>query len=769
MEHKALLMKVLSQSLPGYPACREFIPVPITDDESLDIVFDVARKPGTNCLELYLEREPTSIDSQVNITTQIHVDNQVTKPVCYDNQIVVDGDNCNANPDTFLDPGPSDKSVLVLQDQHRSEAIWAGEDPGVLTCRQRLGTMMREWQLDHRIRHFVVEAGFYGVYRIGFIQLDWPLVTALVERWRQETHTFHFTVGESTVTLQDVAVLLGLRIHGYPVTGSADLQWDDLCEELLGVRPDPSVLHGSTLKLRWLRGHFQHLPLDADAVTMRCYARAYILGLLGSLFADKSGSDVQLIFLPLLRDFKYARKFSWGSAVLAYLYRELCRASKKGASEISGPLMLLQLWAWERLHIGRPERFVAQEQDPVIPDGEVVKNKVQVSGVEMVNQETLAADPLGCRWRSPVIRRDNPQRALIFYRDQLDQQTYDQMIWQPYMSELLVSPADVCVRDQHVWRTIAPLICFDIVEWHRPDRVLRQFGLKQGIPMQCDTEVKIHAIDRRGRHHYNWKAYHQQYIKLWASQEKSIVTAEPEESTMHYHDPYMKWYRSITRRLITPLTQRPHKRIQPASGMSHLLVHSLTNIHNQCTATLGTFTSESGMQSLTNIQIMCTRVLQTIGEIRHLETIQAPTTTMAPPSPSQANDMEGLPLLIAQMPAKTKSLSMRGRGRAKGRGRGLATQQKAMELVITSQQLSPQVVVASYTTPSQSNDIHIEEPSTLNLEGPTAPAESVHPLEGETTTEKVLLYPHSGSEESPCLTQVESSDVTRHKKKPKFL
>ncbi|XP_031266286.1 serine/threonine-protein phosphatase 7 long form homolog isoform X2 [Pistacia vera] len=739
-DRQLIKMKIICR----YLACREFIPVPIADDESLDIVFDMARKPGTNCLELYLEREPASRDSQVNITTQTHVDNYVTTSVFNDNQIVVDGDKCNANSDTFLDPGPSDKSVLVLQDQHRSEAIWVGEDPGVLTCRQRLGTMMREWRLDHRIRHFVVEAGFYGVYRIGFIQLDWPLVTALVERWRQETHTFHFAVGESTITLQDVAVLLGLRIHGYPVTGSADLQWDDLCEELLGVRPDPSVLHGSTLKLRWLRGHFQCLPLDADVVTTQCYARAYILGLLGSLFADKSGSDVQLIFLPLLRDFKYVGKFSWGSAILAYLYRELCRASKKGASEVSGPLMLLQLWAWERLHIGRPERFVAQEQDPVVPDGEAVKNKVQVSEVEMVNQKTLPADPLGYRWRSPVIRRDNPQRALIFYRDQLDQQKYDQMIWQPYTSELLVSPIDVCVTDQHVWRTIAPLICFDIVEWHCPDRVLRQFGLKQGIPMQCDTEVRIHAIDRRGRHHCNWKAYHQQYIKLWASREKSIVTAEPEESTMDYHDPYMKWYRNITRRLITPLTQRPHKRIQPASGMSHLL-------------------------SLTDIRITCTRVLQMIGEIRHLETVPAPTITMSPLSPSQANDMEGLPLLIAQMPNKTKSLSMRGRGGAKGRGRALGTQQKAMEPVITLQHSSPQVVVASLITPSQSNDIHIEEPSTLNLEGSVTPAESMHPLEGETTTEKVPLYTHYDYEESPCLTQVESSYVARHKKKPKFL
>ncbi|KAL5787012.1 hypothetical protein ACOSP7_003961 [Xanthoceras sorbifolium] len=80
-----------------------------------------------------------------------------------------------------------------------------------------------------------------------------------------------------------------------------------------------------------------------------------------------------------------------------------------------------------------------------------------------------------------------------------------QMIWQPYTSELLVSLPDVCVRDQHLWRTIAPLIFFDIVEWHRPDRVLRQFGLNQEIPVHCYTEVKLHAVDRRGRQHYNWK------------------------------------------------------------------------------------------------------------------------------------------------------------------------------------------------------------------------------------------------------------------------
>lgn len=801
-----------------YPACREYIPVPIDDDESIDIMFDVARQPGTNCMELYLEREPMHIENQVNITVPAHTNNQTpVKKATHDAQI-----------DSFLDPGPVDNTVLVLQNQHRSGTIWAGEDPGVLTCRQRLATMMREWQLDSRVRRFVIQSGFYGVYRIGFIQLDWPLITALVERWRQETHTFHFTVGESTVTLQDVAVLLGLRIHGHVVTGNADLQWDDICEELLGVRPDRSVLHGSALKLSWLRANFQQPPPDADDLTLQRYARAYILGLMGGvLFTDKSGADVQLIFLPLLRDFAYTEQLSWGSAVLAHLYRELCRASKVGANEIAGPLLLLQLWAWERLYIGRPERLGGRVQDPVVSASEDVGDMAPVIGDATVDEEQLPADPLGCRWRTPVIRRDNPIRALIFYRDQLDQQTDDEMIWQPYTPEQLALLPDVCVRDQHLWQTIAPVICFDIVEWHHPDRVLRQFGLHQEIPVPCDTEVKLHSIDRRGRHHYDWRAYHGQYIQLWEACEESIAMGEQEEHPMHYHDPYMEWYRRITRRMITPLTQRPHMRFQPSSGTTHLLVQSLTAIHNQCSTTLGAFTNDSAMRAMKDIQTMCIRVLQMINESRHLEAKPAPspacpTRTTTTSSPPHTNDIEG-PLqfthkevvpIPAIMPTTTKAPSVRGHGRGRGRGRGRTRgrgrgrpQTSAAAVTAASPQSLPPPVIASPIASPHGNDL--EGPSQLNQEEAAPPAESMCVLEGEKESETApppseptnLLEDENEAEsaESPfsepidllegkkevetaaplpqdgpkqrCseLTHEESSHVTKPKKKPKYL
>ena len=59
------------------------------------------------------------------------------------------------------------------------------------------------------------ESGLLTLGRLvegGLVQLDRSLLTALVDRLRPETHTFHLPCGEMTPTLQDVAYLLGLPI-----------------------------------------------------------------------------------------------------------------------------------------------------------------------------------------------------------------------------------------------------------------------------------------------------------------------------------------------------------------------------------------------------------------------------------------------------------------------------------------------------------------------------------------------------------------------------
>ncbi|KAI5018578.1 hypothetical protein ZWY2020_043466 [Hordeum vulgare] len=44
-------------------------------------------------------------------------------------------------------------------------------------------------------------------------------LTALTDRWRPETHSFHLPCGEMTMTLEDMAMISGLPLNGEAVTG----------------------------------------------------------------------------------------------------------------------------------------------------------------------------------------------------------------------------------------------------------------------------------------------------------------------------------------------------------------------------------------------------------------------------------------------------------------------------------------------------------------------------------------------------------------------
>ncbi|KAH1063958.1 hypothetical protein J1N35_028945 [Gossypium stocksii] len=71
------------------------------------------------------------------------------------------------------------------------------------------------------IENYLRGAGFWHVATIGHgCKLDPKLISALIERWRPETHTFHLPCGECTITLEDVHLQLGLPVDGYAVTGS---------------------------------------------------------------------------------------------------------------------------------------------------------------------------------------------------------------------------------------------------------------------------------------------------------------------------------------------------------------------------------------------------------------------------------------------------------------------------------------------------------------------------------------------------------------------
>ena len=86
-------------------------------------------------------------------------------------------------------------------------------------------------------------------------------LTALIDRWCPETHSFYLPCGEMTVTLEDVAMILGVKIQGFPVTGDTESEgWQQWVEHFLG-RPLAAVeaskkRRNSGVSLRWLRQQF---------------------------------------------------------------------------------------------------------------------------------------------------------------------------------------------------------------------------------------------------------------------------------------------------------------------------------------------------------------------------------------------------------------------------------------------------------------------------------------------------------------------------------
>ncbi|XP_070028761.1 serine/threonine-protein phosphatase 7 long form homolog [Nicotiana sylvestris] len=123
--------------------------------------------------------------------------------------------------DTPIYPSPYSLEILVLQGDHRSAYIWKGELLSqILRARSvdDLWDFLRHRDLHERVVHRLQDTGFYRIIEIGRIQVDWALITALIERWRPETHTFHLPIGEATITLQDVEVLYGLPVDGMAVS-----------------------------------------------------------------------------------------------------------------------------------------------------------------------------------------------------------------------------------------------------------------------------------------------------------------------------------------------------------------------------------------------------------------------------------------------------------------------------------------------------------------------------------------------------------------------
>ncbi|XP_019255041.1 PREDICTED: serine/threonine-protein phosphatase 7 long form homolog [Nicotiana attenuata] len=126
-------------------------------------------------------------------------------------------------------------------------------------------------------------------------------------------------------------------------------QYLDLLQQFTGFRPqdETAVSGASRMALTAIRQHLEILHPDitgeTDDLHIHRYTRLVLLLLFGGvLFPNTSGNLVSLRFLHHLQQLDDLPQYSCGAAVLAYLYRHMCRASMGTQSDVSGFLLLLQ-------------------------------------------------------------------------------------------------------------------------------------------------------------------------------------------------------------------------------------------------------------------------------------------------------------------------------------------------------------------------------------------------------------------------------------------
>ncbi|KAH1202620.1 Protein MAIN-LIKE 1 [Glycine max] len=152
---------------------------------------------------------------------------------------------------------------------------------------------------------------------------DRGLLSPLVERWHRETSSFHLPVGELTITLDDISSLLHLPVVGN-LHAFQPLHVDDAVQMLVdllmvsaeSVRAEIAQCRGPYVRLQWVCDIYER---RCQAGHWTAAARAYLLHLLGcTLFANKSATNVHVVYLEALRDLNMTGRYAWGVAALHF-------------------------------------------------------------------------------------------------------------------------------------------------------------------------------------------------------------------------------------------------------------------------------------------------------------------------------------------------------------------------------------------------------------------------------------------------------------------
>ncbi|XP_075483780.1 serine/threonine-protein phosphatase 7 long form homolog [Primulina tabacum] len=361
---------------------------------------------------------------------------------------------------------PEDLSVLYLQATHMSSTVSSVTVDDIVKVKKSdnlIWKLYTDNYIHNRVLSYLNDMSFYGVLESGSQIFDNHFITALVE------------------------------LIGIDVSHKVE-EWQHICLDLLGFLPSSKHLKGGHLSMTALYEHCisNLVNDDISEVDVVKYTRCVALMIIGRImFPDYQGGSARLIFLQLLWDIDNVKSYSWGSAVLAFLYRELCNASRIEKITMAGPLYILHIWAWSMIKCVNPDRDgLTLVVPPIDPDG------------------IIPVSPYGARWKIGFSYTHSPTHAVRITRDSLDIMNHNEFNWIVYPKNDIDVKTIIDSYDNKIWRCVCPLICFDIDEMHRPNRVMRQFRRRQSIPMPAVDNDDMHNITRAGHRNTNWREYH---------------------------------------------------------------------------------------------------------------------------------------------------------------------------------------------------------------------------------------------------------------------
>ncbi|KAK2984523.1 hypothetical protein RJ640_025020 [Escallonia rubra] len=453
-----------------------------------------------------------------------------------------------------FNPGPEDPSVLYDQANHISTLIWDGGERELLNTVE-VSREFTLWKLNTAQKRILRGIGF-GIFTHGqiFQQLDRALIGALVERWRSETNTFHFPLGEMTITLEDVGFILGLPVTKRPIIAPpSEATNKRTARDFLTSIPQDQFSSGG-IKLKWLVDTYGVLPENYTGRDLVLYTQAFLWWVVGAiLFPTTSKNTVSVRYLPLLGNLSEVGDYAWGAAVLSYLYRALHKATRPDAKVICACLSLLQVWSYEHLAPGAPTRR---------------------DGTDRVWPRLRAWEY--SRKNSHYRRRIDPHHNITYYRGEFDRLSPGQLRWAPYIRLARRVEESFVFTLSGLQRT--PRIHFEVAEWQLPDRAMPHFELEQGLPASApDMRVNRDPPDVGRFGKANAQELCAAELELWTSWQDTLAAIVSEPDPVISIKQYDEWYYRITRRRVAPVNFERGERYAPRGQIDERMAYNLAN------------------------------------------------------------------------------------------------------------------------------------------------------------------------------------------------